>query len=280
MAQRRMFSMRITDSDSFTEMPLSAQCLYFHLAMHADDDGFVNGVKRIRRMIGASEDDLKLLLGKGFVIPFDTGVCVIRHWRIHNYIQKDRYTPTIYKAERATLEIQDGVYSEHRQQLPGDLSTDCTQNVSMMDTPQDGAENPEISSVNGDVSKMGTECIHDVSKMDTQDRLGLDTGSGIGSGKGRCTTYQKKYTNYNDNWRNSTRARAATAQIVVDQIVAEKVPVSAARNLYDLVFSCMDNGIEPQEIINAARTSKPGEFGIVLYELIQQREKDVRKGAR
>ena len=86
MAKRRMFSQQITDSDAFLDMPLSAQALYFHLGMSADDDGFVNNPKRVQRVIGANEDDLKLLIAKNFIIAFDTGVMVIKHWKINNYI--------------------------------------------------------------------------------------------------------------------------------------------------------------------------------------------------
>ena len=111
MAERRMFAKSIIDSDLFLDMPQSAQCLYFHLAMRADDDGFVNSPKKIQRIIGASEDDCRLLIAKQFLIPFDTGVVVIRHWRIHNYIQKDRYKETIYQGEKQLIEAQDnGAY--------------------------------------------------------------------------------------------------------------------------------------------------------------------------
>ena len=79
-----MFSLRIVDSDEFLDMPLSTQALYFHLSMRADDEGFINNPKKIRRMIGASEDDLKLLIAKSYLIAFDTGVVVIKHWKIHN----------------------------------------------------------------------------------------------------------------------------------------------------------------------------------------------------
>ena len=130
MAERRMFAKTIIDSDAFLDMPLSAQSLYFHLAMRADDDGFINNPKKIQRMIGASEDDCKLLIAKKFVLVFETGVIVIRHWKLHNYIQKDRYKPTIYQSEKKALETEpNGTY---------------------------------------------TQCIHDVSNMDTQDRLGKD----------------------------------------------------------------------------------------------------------
>lgn len=107
MSKKRMFSPQITDSDAFIDMPLSTQCLYFHLCMHSDDDGFCNQTKKIARMIGASEDDLKLLLIKKFVIAFDTGVLVIKHWRMHNYIRGDRYTETVYKEEKAQLDVDE-----------------------------------------------------------------------------------------------------------------------------------------------------------------------------
>lgn len=103
MAKRRMFSQQITESDSFLDMPLSAQALYFHLGMSADDDGFVNSPRRVQRVIGANEDDLKLLIAKNFVIAFDTGVVVIKHWKINNAIRNDRYTPTVYADEMAML---------------------------------------------------------------------------------------------------------------------------------------------------------------------------------
>ena len=103
MAKRRMFSQQITDSDSFLDMPLSAQALYFHLGMTADDDGFVNNPKRIQRVIGANEDDLKLLIAKKFIIAFESGVVVIKHWKINNAIRSDRYTPTVYTEEKALL---------------------------------------------------------------------------------------------------------------------------------------------------------------------------------
>lgn len=103
MAKRRMFSQQITESDSFLDMPLSAQALYFHLGMSADDDGFVNSPRRVQRVIGANDDDLRLLIAKKFVIAFDTGVVVIKHWKINNAIRADRYTPTVYADEMSML---------------------------------------------------------------------------------------------------------------------------------------------------------------------------------
>jgi hypothetical protein len=113
MAERRMFTKKIIDSDAFLEMPCSAQALYFHLAMRADDDGFVNGPKKIKGMCGASDDDLKLLLMKRFILAFESGIIVIKHWRMHNLLRKDRYTPTQYIEEKDSLLLKaDGAYTE------------------------------------------------------------------------------------------------------------------------------------------------------------------------
>lgn len=113
MAQRRMFSNTITDSDLFMDMPKSAQLLYFHLNMHADDDGFVGNTKSIMRMTGSSDDDLKILLAKQYLIPFENGVTVIKDWHIHNYIRSDRKHPTKYTNELKQLELnEDASYSK------------------------------------------------------------------------------------------------------------------------------------------------------------------------
>lgn len=112
MAQRRMFSPDIVESDAFLEMPISSQALYFHLGMYADDDGFVNP-KKIMRMIGVSDDDLKVLTGKRFVLIFANGVIVIKHWRVNNLVRKDWYRPTQYVDEIAQLAIKEsGAYTE------------------------------------------------------------------------------------------------------------------------------------------------------------------------
>ncbi len=107
-------------------MPLSAQSLYFQLGVQADDDGFVGNPKKIQRMLGASDDDAKLLVAKNFLIPFHSGVIVITHWRLHNYIQKDRYKPTIWQEEARQIRVtKTKEYS---------LDTKCIQNVSNLDT--------------------------------------------------------------------------------------------------------------------------------------------------
>lgn len=147
MAEKRMFSRAVIDSDTFIDMPISARLLYYDLGMRADDDGFVNSPKKITRMIGASQDDLKILIQKRFIIPFESGVIVIRHWRVHNYIPKDRYHETTFREEMESLIIKDN--REYVSRFDCGVNTECIQ----------------------DVSNTDTECIQDESKMDTQIRI-------------------------------------------------------------------------------------------------------------
>lgn len=105
MAQKRMFSKKVTDSDKFLDLPLTAQALYFHLNMHGDDDGFVDNTKTVKRMLGASDGDLRMLIEQNFLIPFESGVVVIKDWRVHNTIKNDRYQKTIYTDEFKRLSI-------------------------------------------------------------------------------------------------------------------------------------------------------------------------------
>lgn len=137
MAQRRMLSKQITETDTFLDLPLSTQALYLHLIMNADDDGFLGNARTVLRMVGGSNDDFKLLAAKQFIIVFEDGITVIKDWRIHNYIQKDRYRSTMY--------------SEHRKEL----SVDKNQSYQR-------------------IQDTDTKWIQDVSKTDTQVRLGKD----------------------------------------------------------------------------------------------------------
>lgn len=108
-----MFSPQIVDSDAFLELPSSSQNLYFHLGMRADDDGFVGNPRKIMKVVGGSEDDLKILIAKRFLLVFENGVVVIKHWRIHNLIRADRYHETVYRDEKSRLLIKDnGSYTE------------------------------------------------------------------------------------------------------------------------------------------------------------------------
>ena len=129
-----MFAKKIIDSDAFLEMPLSTQALYFHLSMRADDEGFINNPKKIQRMINASDDDMKVLLAKNFIIAFESGVIVIKHWKIHNYIRSDRLVKTAYIDERALLELKENGAYTLGSVLPSNvsqMSVKCQSNVSI-----------------------------------------------------------------------------------------------------------------------------------------------------
>ena len=103
MAEKRMFAKSIIDSDQFLDMPTTAQLLYFHLCMRGDDDGFINNPKSIMRNVRCTEDDMRILIAKQYVIPFESGIVVIKHWKIHNYIQKDRYRPSNFEEKQKVL---------------------------------------------------------------------------------------------------------------------------------------------------------------------------------
>ena len=162
MAERRMFAKTIIDSDAFLDMPLSSQSLYFHLSMRADDDGFINNPKKIQRMIGASDDDYKLLIAKNFIIPFESGIVVIKHWKIHNYIQKDRYKETVYKEEKSLLITKtNNAYT---------LDTECIQDVYALETQDSiGKDSIEIDKSKDSIDKDNVkrkEISNDISKRE------------------------------------------------------------------------------------------------------------------
>lgn len=184
MAQRRMFSRKITETDHFLEMPLSSQALYFHLNMGADDEGFIDKAKTIQRTIGASDDDMKLLIAKGFLIPFESGVVVIRHWRIHNYIQADRFQATIHQNEKEQLEFDKSKIASIK---PLDQ---CIQNVYKMDTQvrlgEDSLDKDRLDKVNNlysgedekkslsQIIKSSSVKINDRQIQQIQEYIGLD----------------------------------------------------------------------------------------------------------
>lgn len=167
MADRRMFSQKIIDSDAFLDMPLSTQALYFHLSMRADDEGFVNNPRKIQRMISATEDDLKVLITKNYIIPFESGIIVIKHWKVHNLIQSDRFHETVYTDEKALLEVgENKVY-----RLKDKPYTDCI---------QDGYETDTQVSI-GKIS---------IDKA-SLDKASLDKGNGNDSGRFQPPTLEE-----------------------------------------------------------------------------------------
>lgn len=171
MAERRMIAKSIVFSDDFLDMPLSSRCLYFTFLSVADDDGFINNPKSIIRQCGASNDDLRLLIAKSYIIPFESGVIVIKHWKIHNYIQADRRKPTLYQEEKDMLiTLKDKSYALKSEEPLEPLKNEqCIQSVSKMDTQvrlgkvrlgKDSINNPPIppfKGESGEVTKPKTE---------------------------------------------------------------------------------------------------------------------------
>jgi len=153
MAEKRMFSKLIIDSDNFLDMPLSSQALYFHLNMRADDDGFVNSPKRIVKMVNCSDDDIKILFAKQYLIPFESGVVVVKHWKIHNCIQKDRYKETMHLSEKKQLSIAENLY------------TRCIQNGNEMD--------PQIRLDKIRIDKISVVDSKEVSKKQPQQKFSI-----------------------------------------------------------------------------------------------------------
>ena len=163
MAKKRMFSLSVIDTDAFLDLPLSAQALYFHLAMRADDDGFIDRPKRIVSEVGANMDDIRILIAKRFLIVFDSGVIVIKHWRMHNTIQNDRYTPTKYQEELEQLYVKKNkAYSLNK-------------------------DNAEQALTSNDVSKVYPNCIQTVS-TDIDKDIDIDKGLDTDKDKERRKT--------------------------------------------------------------------------------------------
>ncbi|WP_248624727.1 DnaD domain protein [Enterococcus cecorum] len=136
MAERRMINKRIIVSDTFLDMPLSAQALYFHLNAIADDDGFIENPNSFKRMIGASNDDLKILIAKQYILPFESGVVVVKHWLIHNYIRRDRYNETMHVEEKKKLQINEDKTYSYYEGIPL-VNQPTTNGIPMVDTGKD-----------------------------------------------------------------------------------------------------------------------------------------------
>ena len=189
MAERRMFAKTIIDSDAFLDMSLSTQSLYFHLSMRADDDGFVNNPKKIQRMIGCGDDELKMLVTKKFIIPFESGICVIKHWKIHNYIQTDRYKETVYKEEKAHLEIKDNKAYKY-------LDAACIQPVYKMET-QDSLGKDRLGKDSIDNSIINNTCSSELQRIiEKWNSLGLQNLKFIKQGTNRYTMLQARIKEY------------------------------------------------------------------------------------
>ena len=221
MAEKRMFSQKITDADAFQDLPLSAQALYFHICMHADDDGFMNCPKKIARTIGASETDLAILIEKRFLLPFDNGLVVVKHWLMHNTVRQDRYHPTDYQEELAALTVKSNrSYTERTQPEPARNQTGA------------GPE-PEGSPPGGGLVAdwLRTGC-----GAGTNRRENGNSGLGLGSGLVR------------EEEEEDARARARLAEVMsfyMDRINPQPSPLSIEE------IKTFLEGLEPEVIIHA-----------------------------
>lgn len=164
MANRRMFSLEIVDTDKFLEMSLASQALYFHLGMRADDDGFVSSTKKIMSFIGCGTKELQQLIDNKFIILFSSGVVVITDWKKQNYVPSDRYKSTSYTDERNQLEV---LKNRYYLKIDNKMQAECNEK--------------------SDDSNMSTECIQTVYKTDTQDRLGKDRLGKVNLGKDKIS---------------------------------------------------------------------------------------------
>ena len=219
MAEKRMFSKTIIDSDAFLDMPLSSQALYFHLSMRADDDGFVNNPKKIQRLTGCGYDDLKLLMAKKFLIPFESGIVVIKHWRIHNYIRTDRYKETNYIEEKSMLGIEKNkAYSLLVE------NKDCTPLISLS---QNGMSNGIPT---GD-------------KLDTQNRLDKNRLEENSIDKSRQEENGNCSSNFSnlDIFKHFEKCGFIVTAILMEQISAD-IEVYTAKWLMDAATEAMNRG--------------------------------------
>ena len=226
MAERRMFAKTIIDSDAFLDMPLSAQALYFHLSMRADDDGFVNNPKKIQRMVGASDDDCKLLVMKRFILTFESGVIVIKHWRIHNYIQKDRYKETLYKEEKNALAIDEkNAYTEA-------VKVPCIQNGYRTDTQdrlvkvridKDKIDNMRENAANKrfkppTVQDVQTYCTERKNNVDAQKFVDYYTANGWQVGRNKMKDWKAAIRTWERNgFSNGNQKRGANGVLLDDR---------------------------------------------------------------
>ena len=224
MAERRMFAKTIIDSDAFLDMPHSTQLLYFHLSMRADDDGFINNPKKIQRMVGCGDDDLRILISKNFIIPFESGVVVIKHWRIHNFIRTDRYKETVYQEEKAMLDTKDNKAYTLCQPLgiPNDNQMDTQYRLGKdrlelgKDSIEDKSEKPSTRKrfTPPTIEEVQAYCKERKNNVDAQKFYDYYTASNWYDGKGdkvkswkqkvitweRNGTAQKSSSNKNDGW--------------------------------------------------------------------------------
>ena len=260
MANRRMFTMSIVDSDAFLEMPLTTQALYFHLNMRADDDGFIGNPKKIMRIINASEDDLKLLMAKRFILVFENGVIVIKHWRMHNTIKSDRYTPTAYQDELNQLFIK----SNKSYTLEVPTETKCLQNVS-----SNGNEMETRRKQNG--NDMEPECFQSDSKngnnVETKCLQNVSTDIGLNLGKDKDIDLNTHTINLENQEKNKNQENVCVES---DSLPENNNSVSDQQKYYaKLVFDIWEKSDLPRPKTGYI-TFLMRDFKLALVELQKQ----------
>lgn len=221
MAERRMFTQKITESDAFIEMPMSSQALYFHLCMNADDDGFVKNPKSIQRLVGCNDDDIKLLIAKRFILPFNSGVIVIKHWRMHNLLRKDRYKETEYLEEKSMLYLKEN----------GAYTFDKTQ----------GKEVPRIG-VEIDANLLGnqmtTNGLPNGNQLAPQDSIGKDSKELVKSSKELEDNKENIVSKYVSKENNAGVCIQSYEEVMDDCCVEEEVRPM----LWEFIKHCQANG--------------------------------------
>ena len=224
MAERRMFAKTIIDSDAFLDMPLSSQSLYFHLSMRADDDGFINNPKKIQRMIGCADDDLKILIAKNFIIPFESGIVVIKHWKIHNYIRTDRYKETVYQEEMSMLEVKEnkayafGIPNGYQMETQVRLGKDSIGKVSINNSPH----HPTVEEVR-------TYCEERKNNIDAESFVDFYTANGWVQGKGKpikdwkaaVRTWERNNRSNSDSPKNANKGMLRADYGSIDDLEKE-----------------------------------------------------------
>lgn len=178
MAERRMFNKQITRSDAFLDMPRSTRLLYYDLSLDADDDGFIDKYKSIMRLTGASEDDLKLLIAKSFIIPFENGVIVIKHWRMNNLIRSDRYKPTVYQEEKKQLSLKEngsytkkttiGIPNDNQRETQYSIEKDSIVKESIVEEVVAAAPSPSKRFVKPTLEQIKEYCLTRKNNIDAQ----------------------------------------------------------------------------------------------------------------
>lgn len=217
MAQRRMINIKLVDTDNFLEMPQTAQCLYFHLLTRADDDGFVDAVKKVMRILGNTDDDLKILIAKRYIIPFQSGVCVIKDWLVHNQIRADRYTKTIYLKEKELLtKSENGSYEINLAngcQNDNQVSTKCQPMVEKMATQysigKDNIKNNILDSektkfIKPTLEEIKNYCIERNNFVDAQHFYDYYEANGWHVGKQKMSDYKAAIRTWERNSKNFT----------------------------------------------------------------------------